>query len=119
MFTQTARVIRAAAVPDEELAPTPLADGQVISGAPQVRALGICDGAGLAVGIWQHGAGVSRDVEADEVFVVLAGRATIEVADGPTLEIGPGDVGLLPAGARTIWTVHEALRKVYLVSTGS
>ena len=57
----------------------------------------------------------STDVEADEVFVVLSGRATVEVVDGPTLEIGPGDVGLLPAGARTTWTVHETLRKVYVV----
>ena len=43
------------------------------------------------------------------------GRATVEVAEGPTLELGPGDVGLLPAGARTTWTVHETLRKIYVV----
>lgn len=119
MFTLIPRVIPAASLPDEDLATTPLAGDQVLSGMPQVRTLGIYEGAGLAVGIWQHGAGASRDVEADEVFVVLAGRATIEVEDGPTLEIGPGDVGLLPAGARTIWTVHETLRKFYLVGTGS
>ena len=29
------------------------------------------------------------------------------------LEIGPGDVGVLPAGARTTWHVHETLRKVF------
>jgi uncharacterized cupin superfamily protein len=29
--------------------------------------------------------------------------------------VGPGDIGLLPAGARTTWTVHETLRKVYVV----
>ena len=69
----------------------------------------------LAVGIWQHTAGVSTDVEVDEVFVVLAGRATIEVAGGPTLEVGPGDVGVLEAGAETTWTVHEDLRKIYII----
>ena len=58
---------------------------------------------------------MSTDLELDEVFVVLAGRATIEVEDGPTLEVGPGDVGLYPAGTRTRWTVHETLRKVYVV----
>ncbi|MFN8168934.1 MAG: cupin domain-containing protein [Candidatus Nanopelagicales bacterium] len=39
----------------------------------------------------------------------------IEVEGGPTLEVGPGDVGLYPAGTRTRWTVHETLRKVYVV----
>jgi uncharacterized cupin superfamily protein len=86
-----------------------------VRGAPEVRALALHDSDDLAVGVWQHSTGVSTDVEADEVFVVLSGRATVEVADGPTLEVGPGDVGLLPAGARTTWTVHETLRKVYVV----
>jgi hypothetical protein len=49
------------------------------------------------------------------VFVVLRGRATIEVSGGPTLEVGPGDVGVLHAGDRTTWTVHEDLRKVYIL----
>ena len=97
------------------LAATPLDPAQVVAGDPQVSALELLDVGGLAVGVWQHTAGVSTDVEADEVFVVLAGRATIEVADGPTLEVGPGDVGILEAGARTRWTVHEDLRKVYVV----
>ena len=70
---------------------------------------------GLAVGIWEHTAGVSRDVEVDEIFVVLRGRATIEVADGTILQVGPGDVGVLEAGAQTTWTVHEDLRKIYII----
>ncbi|MBI4944527.1 MAG: cupin domain-containing protein [Actinobacteria bacterium] len=111
-----ARVVRAAALPDADLETDPLDPGKVVSGAPEVRVLGLHDGDGVAVGVWQHSAGVSRDVEADEIFVVLSGRATVEVEGGPTLEIGPGDVGLLPAGARTTWTVHETLRKVYVVA---
>jgi uncharacterized cupin superfamily protein len=58
---------------------------------------------------------VSTDVEAEEVFVVLRGRATIEVAGGPTLQVGPGDIGVLHAGDQTTWTVHEDLRKVYVL----
>ncbi|MBI1378674.1 MAG: DUF861 domain-containing protein [Frankiales bacterium] len=114
MFTDVARVVRASALPDEALDPSPLEQSQVVAGAPEVRLLELHDSAALGVGLWQHSAGVSTDVEADEVFVVLSGRATIEVEDGPTLEVGPGDVGLLPAGARTTWTVHETLRKVYV-----
>jgi len=115
VFTDVARVVRAAALADSELDADPLDVSQVVSGDPEVRVLALHDSADLAVGVWQHSAGVSTDVEADEIFVVLSGRATVEVLDGPTLEIGPGDVGLLPAGARTTWTVHETLRKIYVV----
>jgi uncharacterized cupin superfamily protein len=93
---------------------SPLDPGQVVSGSPQVSVREIVADADVEVGIWQHTAGISTDVEADEVFVVLSGRATVEVEDGPTLEVGPGDVGLLAAGSRTTWTVHEDLRKVYV-----
>jgi uncharacterized cupin superfamily protein len=67
-------------------------------------------------GVWQHGRGTSRDVEADELFVVLSGRATIAIEDGGVLEVGPGDAGVLRAGDRTVWTVHETLRKVFQVT---
>ena len=115
MFTDVARVVRASALADSDLEVDDLDPAKVVSGDPEVRVLALHDSESLAVGVWQHSAGVSTDVEADEVFVVLSGRATVEVVDGPTLEIGPGDVGLLPAGARTTWTVHETLRKVYVV----
>ena len=48
------------------------------------------------------------------MFVVVSGRATIEVEGGPTLEVTPGSVGFLRAGDRTAWTVHETLRKVFV-----
>ena len=115
MFTDVPRVVRAADLPDADLEPDPLDPDQVVAGDPQVRVLPLHDDESLGVGVWQHSPGVSTDVEADEVFVVLRGCATIEVEGGPTLEVGPGDVGLLSAGARTTWTVHETLRKVYVV----
>ena len=115
MFTDQARVVGAAALDDSALELDPLDPAQVVSGDPLVRVLSLHDADDLGIGVWQHGVGVSTDVEADEVFVVLAGSATIEVDDGPVLQVGPGDVGLLPAGARTTWTVHETLRKVYVV----
>ena len=99
----------------QELTTDPLDPSQVVSGNPQVSSYELLDTDAMAVGIWQHTAGVSTDVEVDEIFVVLAGRATIEVAGGPTLEVGPGDVGVLEAGAETAWTVHEDLRKIYII----
>ena len=98
-----------------ELTPDPLDPDQVVSGDPQVSVHELLDTESLAVGIWQHTAGVSTDVEVDEIFVVLSGRAPIEVAGGPSLEVGPGDVGVLEAGAETTWTVHDDLRKIYII----
>ena len=98
-----------------ELEPWPLEPDQIVAGDPQVSGHVLDTSADGRVerGVWSHTAGVSRDTESDEIFVVLAGRATIEVEGGPTLELKPGDVGLLHAGDRTIWRVHEALRKIY------
>jgi uncharacterized cupin superfamily protein len=71
---------------------------------------------GAEVGIWTCEPGVYPDTEADEVFVVLEGAATVEFVDPelPAIEIGPGSVVRLEEGMRTVWTVREALRKVYL-----
>jgi uncharacterized cupin superfamily protein len=66
------------------------------------------------VGIWEIDPGTVHDVEVDEVFVVLTGRCTIRVEGWPEVEVGPGDVVRLRAGAMTTWVVHERLRKVYV-----
>jgi len=70
----------------------------------------------LEVGVWECEPGVFEDTEADEIFVVLAGAAAVEFVEPalPAIEIGPGDVVRLEEGMRTVWTVSETLRKVYL-----
>ncbi|MGN6244764.1 MAG: cupin domain-containing protein [Motilibacteraceae bacterium] len=92
---------------------------QVLAGAPRVGVETLHAWPdGRELGVWEIAVGSEggavTDVEADEAFVVLSGRATIDVAGGPTHEVGPGDVVVLDAGARTVWTVHETLRKVWL-----
>ncbi|WP_061964022.1 cupin domain-containing protein [Demequina aurantiaca] len=69
---------------------------------------------GCEVGVWEHTAGASSDVEEDEVFVVVSGSATIAIVDGGELHVTAGDVVRLSAGMRTTWTVHETLRKIYV-----
>jgi uncharacterized cupin superfamily protein len=105
------RVIRVAEV---SLDHEPLPDGQVEAGTPSTGAVALDVSPVWEAGVWEHTVGTSTDVEADEVFVVISGRATIAIAGGPTLEVGPGDLGILQAGASTTWTVHETLRKVYV-----
>ena len=101
-----------------ELEDWPLEPDQVVDGDPQVsgRVLDTSADGKVERGVWQHTAGVSRDTESDEIFVVLSGHATVEVENGPTLELRPGAVGLLHAGDRTTWRVHETLRKVFQVT---
>jgi uncharacterized cupin superfamily protein len=100
------------------LEPDPLDPGQVLAGAPEAYAavLDVSADGRVERGVWEISEGVVADVEADELFVVLSGRATVEVQGGPALELAPGTVGLLRAGDRTVWHVHERLRKVFQIT---
>lgn len=101
--------------PSVPLEPWPLGAEQVVDGAPEVSGIVLHESADGRIerGIWEHTTGVSRDIESEELFVVVSGRATVEIDGGPALEIASGDVAVLPGGARTVWHVHETLRKVY------
>ncbi len=71
------------------------------------------------VGLWEIDPGTAHDVEMDEVFLVLSGRATLSVEGWPDVAVGPGDVVRLRAGAQTTWAVGERLRKVYVAWGGT
>ncbi|MEU0050972.1 cupin domain-containing protein [Streptomyces sp. NPDC006184] len=105
-------------IPGADLAPEPLDPEQIVAGQPEVTGKVVWespDGRQIR-GIWQITPGVVTDTEADELFVVISGSATIEVEGGPVLTVGPGDMAVLRAGDRTTWTVHETLRKAYAIS---
>ncbi|MER6787486.1 cupin domain-containing protein [Streptomyces sp. NPDC000658] len=105
-------------IADADLEPDPLDPAQIVSGAPEVSGKVVWesdDGRQLR-GIWQITPGVVTDTEADELFVVISGSATIEIEGGPVLSVGPGDMAVLREGDRTTWTVHETLRKAYAIS---
>jgi len=98
----------------------PLPTEQIVSGTPTSATLVLDERDGREIGVWEMSPGAASDLEADEVFVVLAGRARVEfssVPDGDVpspIDIGPGSVVRLTEGMTTTWTVHETLRKVYL-----
>jgi len=69
---------------------------------------------GTEIGIQEMTPGMVRDVECDEVFVVLAGRGSVEFQDGEVVPLTPGAVVRLHRGDRTIWHIAETLRKVYI-----
>ena len=86
----------------------------VLAGSPTAAVTSLTDVAGTEVGVWEMTPGTVADVEADEVFVALSGRAVLTVDDGEPLDLGPGSVVRLHAGEATTWTVTETLRKVYV-----
>ena len=111
----------------------PLPPDQVIAGAPTTGfavlvegavAGGGSEGGGSAIdkpdtsrpeiGVWEMTPGTATDVEVDEVFVVLAGRATVLMPGLDAVELAPGSVVQLTAGMATTWIVHETLRKLYI-----
>jgi uncharacterized cupin superfamily protein len=91
---------------------------QVVSGSPSTGFVELGSIGGAEYGVWEMTPGAITDVEADEVFVVVFGAATVELVDDGTVRLlAAGSVGRLEAGMRTIWTVTETLRKVYFTST--
>ena len=104
--------LRAGEVPLETYA---LADEDVVSGSPTAASRTVRSFGDVEVGIWEMTPGIARDVEEDEVFVVLAGAATVAFEDDREVTLRPGDLMALNKGERTVWTVTETLRKVYVL----
>ena len=96
------------------LDPEPIDSGAVVHGSPAAGSRELVTVAGAEVGIWEHTAGTSTDVEVDEIFVVLAGRGTVAFEDGEVIDLAPGVAVRLTAGERTTWTVEDTLRKLYV-----
>ncbi|WP_091227407.1 cupin domain-containing protein [Microbacterium sp. 3J1] len=94
----------------------PLPGDEIIIGTPTTATHALATIGEVEVGIWEMTPGTASDIEVDEVFVVLAGRARIEFIDPalPAIEVMPGSVVRLAEGQRTAWTVTETLRKVYI-----
>lgn len=92
---------------------------QVTQGQPETGFVELGTFSGTELGVWEHTPGVSTDVETDELFIVLSGKATIDFVDSddPSIVVNAGSLVQLTNGMRTRWNVTETLRKVYLVST--
>lgn len=92
-----------------------LPDDLVVHGSPTTAHRALASLPGTTVGVWEHSPGTSRDVEVDEVFFVVDGEGVLEFEDGsPAIELRPGTLVRLRAGQRTVWTVRETLRKIYI-----
>ena len=110
-FNEGAGVLAA----DLSLLHSPVPTEQVQEGNPTSSAVTLGEFAGREVGVWEITPGTVTDVEADELFIVLSGAATVRFVDEDRFEhLAPGTVLQLKEGQRTVWTVTETLRKVYI-----
>lgn len=72
---------------------------------------------GADFGLWEMSAGVMRDIEGDEVFLVISGSGRIEF-DEPRrepIELVPGSLVRLVDGMKTRWYIDGTpLRKLFI-----
>jgi uncharacterized protein len=99
----------------EPLTADELSPSDVVAGSPQVASADLEAAGGVSIGVWEITEGAVSDTEVDEVFLVLAGSGQIAFDDGSTVPIQPGALIRLRAGERTVWTINEKVRKVYVI----
>lgn len=101
-------------VPLATLQSWPLPASLVLSGQPQASGLVLSKSADArqVSGVWSSTPGRFRwNWDYDETVFVLSGRATVELEDGRRVELVPGDMAFFARGDRSVWTIHETLRK--------
>ncbi len=105
---------RIARIEEVDVALEPFEPAQVRGGAPRAGWHPLARFGDHEVGVWEMTEGAATDVEGDEVFLVLSGRARIDFVEPPrtSLELTAGDIVRLTAGDRTVWTVTQTLRKI-------
>jgi uncharacterized cupin superfamily protein len=101
----------------EQLEPEELDPAQIVLGNPEVSSLTLWEKDGCEAGLWQITPGEATDVEVEESFLVIEGRATIEYADGRAFTVGPGDTHHFEGGEQTTWKVDETLLKAYWIKS--
>lgn len=107
-------MIRAFQSADVALEMRPLDAARNTSGDVSTGVRAVASEGDMEVGVWEHSVGTSTDTEIEEVFVVIEGEGTVTCSEGGRIDLAPGVVGLLPAGAQTTWTVTRPVRKVWI-----
>ncbi len=114
---KTFTVVKANAIAAAKLAPAGQRAG-ADSGNPQVAAQRLAPDAVGNLGIWecQPGGWPVIDRPDTEFTYILSGRANLtDDASGEVIEIGAGDLVILPPGWTGRWDVIEPVRKVYAI----
>ncbi|MFH1132229.1 MAG: cupin domain-containing protein [Pseudomonadota bacterium] len=63
--------------------------------------------------VWEYGPGeFDWQSDAAQSAWVLTGSANVDLSDGRSLQLGPGDTFYLPQGLHGHWVIEKALRAV-------
>ena len=101
----------------ETLEYEPVEPDKVLAGSPTTGYKELGTWKGVEVGIWEMTPGSMQDSEVEEIFIIIAGEATLtRTINGEevTVELSPGVVCHLEAGEQNRWDVRVALRKIYI-----
>lgn len=87
------------------------------SGDPQTSGITFFSGHGVEVGVWEctPGGWAIVDRTTTETMLLLGGTVTITPADGEPVELGEGDVFVLPKGWSGRWDITDTVRKLYVL----
>lgn len=71
----------------------------------------------LVIGVWEctRGRFSANREKASETCHLISGRITLRGEDGQTRDLAAGDMLVLPRGWRGEWTLHETVRKLYII----
>lgn len=97
----------------------PVQAGLLVNGNPGTAVQRLGEIFDVEFGLWEMSEGSMRDVEAEELFIVLSGKASVRVEpvngfEAEEFSLLPGSICHLREGMHTIWMVDQPLRKVYL-----
>lgn len=95
----------------------PVEAEKVLEGSPRTGFLELGKWQGLEVGIWEMTPGAMRDIEVEEIFIVISGEGVLtRCIDGElvTVGLGPGVMCHLEEGEDNRWDIRVALRKIYI-----
>lgn len=112
---------RAAEIPADQLNEAPLAQptAEPLSGEILTRSQVFynTEEQNIKSGTWECEPGESRweFMTRGEVIYVLSGRMTVVEDGGEAVELTAGSSAVFPVGWCGTWTVHETLRKVYVI----
>lgn len=99
----------------DQLEPEELDPAQIVLGDPEVSSITLYRDESCEAGLWQITPGEVTDVEAEESFLVIEGRAVIEYSDGRAFTVGPGDTHSFQGGEETTWKVERKLLKAWWI----
>jgi uncharacterized protein len=110
---------RAAEIPASELAEKPLGQpsAEPLTGDIMTRAKVFLDIEKVTSGTWECEPGASRweFLTRGEVIYVLSGSMTVQRDGEEAVTLTAGSSAIFELGWQGVWTVHETLRKVFVV----